>query len=138
MTEELVPMFVYGTLRIGEGNYQWAGMDVVDELRNVTVPGDLYYFRQGAAFPVANLDGGGIIKGDVLYYELDSECLQDVVQMEVGAGYELRETTATHPDGTTFFVVAWHYPWELTGPKIDDGDWIRAESERHGKFRVSG
>ncbi len=125
---KLIPLFVYGTLRIGEGNYRWASMDVVEEIPNVTIRGDLYFFSPRASFPVAKLDGQGAIKGDILFYEPDSRCFEDVCEMELHAGYEMRQTWAK-VNGSMEPVVAWHYIHDPRGEKIEDGDWIRAASE---------
>lgn len=126
----MIKAFVYGTLRIGQYNYEWSSGDVVDEIANVTTTGDLYFVDPyGRGYPVAKLDGSGTIIGDVLVYPDDSDDWAKVYYMESHAGYELREIVVDTPAGP-LGAVAWHYVHRPVGPKIEDGDWCRAAGQK--------
>lgn len=122
----MINAFVYGTLRIGMNNYQWASGDVIDEIPNVTTTGGLYFVGPMGGFPVAKLDEPGLIHGDLLTYPEDSFDWQRIYSMEAGAGYRLVEITVKTKAGELIPAVAWHFCHNPGGLKIPDGDWVRA------------
>lgn len=123
---ELVPVFVYGTLREGQGNWQWAKEAVRHSDLNVRTSGRIYFCSGRTGFPVAKLDEAGSIVGDVLWFDPDHPTFDDVVQMEVGAGYECRDIEVITSESETIECMAFHYAWRPRGDLIPDGDWVRA------------
>jgi gamma-glutamylcyclotransferase (GGCT)/AIG2-like uncharacterized protein YtfP len=126
---EHIACFVYGTLRVGQGNHRWA-KDGTDERLNLigaTARGDLYFVSGRGAFPVANLDGSGIIHGDVIFFDPDSEEYRSVCSMERGAGYEARLIDVTLPNDSVIVAEAWHYRHPPRGEQIMDGDWAASQ-----------
>jgi gamma-glutamylcyclotransferase (GGCT)/AIG2-like uncharacterized protein YtfP len=85
----LVPIFTYGTLRKGEGNYShFQGcVDHVDE--NATARGHLW-FAHPHSYPVAIFSKSpDRIHGDVLWCYSDHPLYHQMCDMEVRAGYEM-------------------------------------------------
>lgn len=122
----MIYAFVYGTLRVGEYNYQWASGDVVDEILDVTTKGDIYFVSEDGGYPVAKLDGDGNIIGDVLVYPEHSLDWKRIYDMESGAGYVLRDIQVALGNGKMLDAVAWDFLYQPRGPKIPHGDWARA------------
>lgn len=128
--DPLVPVFVYGTLRIGEGNWLWARSAVRHEVSDVRASGRLYFVSGQWGFPVAKLDEAGIIVGDVLWFDPAHPAYDDVMEMEIGAGYECREIeVTTSDDSERIDCIAFHYQGLPRGELIKDGDW-KAANER--------
>lgn len=125
-TKDLVPVFVYGTLRLGHNNFSWAQDAVVYALTDCTAEGTIYFVSPGGGYPVAKFDEVGTIIGDVLWFDPKHPEYNAVVQMEINAGYELRSITITHPDGTKMQCLTFHYLRKPGGPRIEDGDWAKA------------
>ena len=127
--ESLFPVFCYGTLRVGQGNFQWAQDAVSDQVENCTAEGSLYFAWSGNSYPVAKFDEPGVIKGDLLYFIEGHPETDAVIRMEVGAGYEMQDIEVTTPDGKTIEAFGFHYKHDPDGDHIASGDWIR-ESNR--------
>jgi len=128
---KLRALFVYGTLRVGEGNYPLLRGAVERYEEDATIQGDLFFVSGPGSYPVADLDGKETITGDVLWVHPKHEGVQRADAMERGAGYEVREVKATLPGGETILVTAYHYlnRWDRRGEQIKDGDWRRAVNE---------
>lgn len=120
---DLIGIFVYGTLRPGSYNH-WYEEEGVDP--NCTARGRLYFVHGHSGFPVADFDEEGVIVGDVIWLRDDSQDFQDICNMELGAGYTLRDIEVTDAEGSTYTAYAWHYPQKLRGKRIPDGDWLKA------------
>lgn len=125
-TPGLLPCFVYGTLRSGQGNYHWCQAAVRRETLNVRANGRLYFVSGHTGYPVAKLDENGIILGDVLWFDPVHPDFDAVVQMETGAGYECRDIEVLTEESERIDCMAFHYIWTPRGELIPDGDWIRA------------
>lgn len=128
--DELVPVFVYGTLRYGEGNYSWCQDAVRYVLRNCATEGRIYWVYGTQGYPVAKLDEDGKIKGDILWFEKDHPDYRDVVRMELGAGYEIRNVRVECEGGEHRDCLAFHYIGKPNGRLISSGDWVAASSGR--------
>lgn len=126
-SDPLVPIFVYGTLRVGQGNYTWAKQCVRHEIIECVAQGRIYFVGPYGGFPVARFDQGGRIVGDVLYCDPAERTYDEMVQMELGAGYESREIEVVTPDGDTLECLAFHYLYEPRGSWIPSGDWVNAK-----------
>lgn len=128
---KLKPIFVYGTLRKGEGNYQWASrcVDSVDE--DATTPGHLWFFGSRRSYPVAQFlpSSPDRIIGDVLWCNTKMREYQSMCSMEIGAGYEMRAIDVTLKGGEEIEAFGFHY-LDTPDPAlfIPSGDW-RAEHD---------
>lgn len=123
--EGTVPMAVYGTLRLGERNFEWCQDAVRYVVENVTFAGRIYYVSRRAGYPVARLDEPGRIKGDILFFERNHRELRAVWDMESGAGYEPRLIEAEDSEGNDWQAWGWHYLYQPSGELIESGDWVQ-------------
>lgn len=127
---QAVPIAVYGTLRIGQGNHQWSRPAVIKEVQDVTIKGRIYFaFGGRSGYPVAKLDEDGIIHADLLWWDYRHSDYIAMHRMERGAGYELRPAEVTLPGGESVNAFAWHYLHPPRGKLIRSGDWL-AEARR--------
>lgn len=126
----MTPVFVYGTLRVGQGNYGWCagGVFVGRTIQDAVTQGDLYFVAGPNSFPVADAYGEGCITGDVLYFDPESEHYEQMCEMEMGAGYVPVVVEVAHPDYPGVIkALMWHYNRPLLGRiQIPHGDWVRA------------
>lgn len=123
---DLIPVFVYGTLRVGHGNHSWAIEAVRHYVTDVTAEGAIYFVGPYGGYPVAKFDEPGTILGDILWMDAGHPTYREVVRMEIGAGYELR-TVAVSTDEGEVKCQAFHYIRRPGGPQIPSGDWSTAE-----------
>ncbi len=121
---DLTPVFVYGTLRIGEWNYRWAQPAIRSELADCVAEGSIYFVMPDGGYPVAKLDEAGEIIGDVLWFDTSHPEYHSVVEMEIGAGYTMREITVLTPDDEKLVVVSFHFIHTPRGDLIASGDWV--------------
>lgn len=128
---EILPVFVYGTLRVGEGNFEWIQDCVVEYDQDVTAFGHIWFYHSIGSYPVAKFaQTTDTIKGDVLWCNSDHRMYERMVAMEVGAGYEFKEIEVVLSNGVRQDVMGFHW---LGTPRsslyIEHGDW-RAAMER--------
>lgn len=112
-------IFVYGTLREGEGNWAWALQGRSKKLGEETLPADYTMVSLGG-FPAVSLDGSSPVVGEV--YEVDDEVFQSIERLE---GYP---SLYDRVEVQTKYGAAWMYIMrELRANRdvIDDGDWIK-------------
>lgn len=130
-------LFAYGTLRPGETNYSLIEPAVLDAEHEVTIRGSLYYYCEGAHFPVADLwDASSRLIGDLLLVDCGSH-LQSVLDMEYSAGYEFhllsRQYILDNNHKSISFdfedAIAFHYNHAIKGPQIDSGDWKKRNAQ---------
>lgn len=121
-----LPVFVYGTLRKGYGNYEWALKDRTTK----EVYGVLSGYRMYAVstFPGIVEGGEGAVIGELMYFT-DPDIMMHLDRLE---GYDathesrsmyLRRKVSVHTaDGP---VEAWTYIWNhaLNAPPIESGDY---------------
>lgn len=129
-----MPVFVYGSLRVGSWNYKSDGVDSI--IPDCHIDGALYWAWVGS-YPVAKLDEPGEMVGDLLSYDPFSRTYESVCRMEEGAGYQLRPVKVRTPSGDVLDAYAWHYVSTPRGPKIESGDW-RSAYEAHQKSAAYG
>lgn len=131
------PLFVYGTLQPGCGNYErFLEGGVLRFSRGVTVEGRVYFAFPNGGYPVAKLDEEGTIKGTLVVMDAGYEGLHAAIEMEEGAGYVCKQVTATMPDGSTKNVFAFHYAFDPRGDLIEHGDWEEERIKRWDENRA--
>lgn len=129
IAEALIPVFVYGTLRIGQYNYRWARAAVRETVKNCRTNGKLYFSRGlSGSYPVAKFDEEGTILGDVLWCDPSHPDYGGMVRMELGAGYEVREIEVVTAKSETMEALGFHYLHRTRGDAIPNGDWVKAVS----------
>lgn len=123
-----LPVFVYGTLRPGLGNYRWllAGQTVHEQ--PATLPDAVMH--EGPGFPYV-VDGDGVVRGDLVEVRADVyvEVLASLDSLE---GYS-PSRRANHYDRVVRTVdtsagprQTWVYLAAATpdGPVVASGDWL--------------
>lgn len=121
----LIPLFAYGTLRADQGNYSWTSDCVIRTDLNCTTTGRIYFVSTRMGYPVAKLDEDGTIFGDVLWCDPDHKSYDDIMRMELGAGYEVREIDAYTTECNLIECIAFHYRYDPWGDLIASGDWVK-------------
>ena len=106
-------VFVYGTLKRGGSLY--LGDAFARKVRPSSIQGDLYKYK-GVFFPFADVDGDGIIHGEI--HEYDPQVLPTLDRIE--NGYR-RRTVVTHCGE---IVYVYHYPYiDQDFTLIESGVW---------------
>jgi len=121
----VIALFVYGTLRVGQGNYRWLAHQLPEPpLEGCLADGRLFHVWQSwGGFPVAKFDEPGTVWGDLLFMESSSDVFAEIAWMEEGAGYVLRQVPVLTPYNELVSALAWHYPGR-PGDPIPSGDWL--------------
>lgn len=126
-TSHLIPVFVYGTLRVGGGLHGMIEEDVVYGPIQATVKGSLYS-NTSFSYPYYVEEGDTDVVGEVFFVRRGIGFNQ-VAAMEIGAGYDMKVIAVN--TGTGFLnVVAFPLAprWKsLLGAPIRSGDWIEYE-----------
>jgi gamma-glutamylcyclotransferase (GGCT)/AIG2-like uncharacterized protein YtfP len=127
---KLVPVFVYGTLRINGVLHRWIEPAIHFAIPNCTTPGQMHFAALGGQelpYPAVrfNATGEWLVKGDVLYCER-GEALDATASMELSSGYRLKVIECTRPDGVK--LPAYSFEWEPVeiGQLIPEGEWTEA------------
>jgi gamma-glutamylcyclotransferase (GGCT)/AIG2-like uncharacterized protein YtfP len=125
--QEYLPAFVYGTLRVGFGNYRSLLQGNVDQIVPGSVRGIIHAVMGNRGFPCL-FDEEGTVKGELMYIKRDRyiEVMFDLDMLEGnGFMYQRRKTTVTTENGES--VTAWAYYWmgskRQIGLFIRSGDW---------------
>lgn len=140
--EEVLPAFVYGTLRNGCGNYEWLLKGHTKAEMPAKLEGAIMFNLGGCPmiFPTEEGETGTIV-GELMYIN-DEEYPQVLRGLDNLEGYRpdqrkdynnynRERVTVTLEDGSK--VVAWVYWGSRDGrnyPKIESGDWMDANRYR--------
>jgi len=161
--DEPVLMFVYGTLRPGEGFHRAVEDAVLAEVDKCTTPGALYV----SGLPFASLGprgDGGTVVGTLLTFdpsvamgpphrgrdehgrvvEFPAHRVVEVIRrIEENAHYVRRAVPVTLPDGSVVEAEAWHHPgagdadgyhdWEAA--RVTSGDYRDSENSHVAYLR---
>jgi gamma-glutamylcyclotransferase (GGCT)/AIG2-like uncharacterized protein YtfP len=144
-TTPTTPVFVYGTLRSGEGNYSWALAGKTASETRATLTGAVMHDNGGFPF-VTMLDATETnqVIGDLMYINPDDYFLVmnslDGLEGYRGPGnpgnmYDRVLVTVTTEDGTeveayTYLVASDLYEYRVSRlPVIDSGDWLNRKSQ---------
>lgn len=118
------PLFVYGTLQPGFGNFDLIENDVIEIHEGATTNGRVYFVAPGGGYPVAKLVGEkGTIHGTLLICNAGGRGLAVAQDMEEGAGYVSYHVPVYLPDGKRKFAFAYHFVGTPRGDLIESGDW---------------
>lgn len=135
-----IPVFVFGTLRVGHGNYRMVEREVVARTYSVATKGKMYYVGGGwGGYPVVDFRENGMVIGDLLYFDVedplewweevaphrscDYRGLAGAIGMEVGAGYTPAYIEVLTPDRELVKAVAFTWEHRRRGDHIPSGDW---------------
>lgn len=130
MSEERLPVFVYGTLRQGEKNYPRYLAGRTGKELAATAEGRLFFVADGG-YPYVE-PGEGTVTGELIYLEPSryDQTLQSIDDLEEydpadesHSVYLRRRTTVTLADGGR--TAAWIYYWNcpaIIGSRILSGD----------------
>lgn len=131
------PIFLYGTLRAGEG---LSHLIPKGHTRSAaSVPGRLYYSPNTTAYPVLlpALDKDDRVQGEVVFVDLESKAIAYVVLMELQSGYSATWCVLDVPGmgSVNALTFTWH-PGDGRGQRIVSGDWSeRAVGRVHFQCR---
>lgn len=129
MTESIVPMFMYGTLRAGCGLHYMVQPVLAARPYPAMAKGFSLWTNSWAHYPFLLQDSeSSHVTGDLLLVH-DGPELKRVVQMEVNAGYTARKIEVSiFETGETRTVHAWAFVledyFEQATIPILSGDWV--------------
>lgn len=142
---ELLPVFVYGTLRSGQGNYGWCLRGrTVSEVR-ATFAGGRMYDQGGFPYVVQTGDSRDLIVGDLMVIDPDlyatTMASLDGLEGFRGEGakfnhYDRRIVTVTTDDGVEHRAYTYLVPERRVAetvenlPLIPSGDWVEHDESR--------
>lgn len=136
-----LPVFVYGTLRNGLGNYlSILNGNTLREEPAVLRDAEM---RDGGGCPFVNLTGSGQVTGEVMHLNPDTieDTMRRLDRLESYRGpnnpsnmYERVQVVVTHPDGSS--TEAWTYvtgrgfaEWTDEMPVVESGDWLNRHAD---------
>lgn len=146
-----LPIFVYGTLRTDQGNYNWALAGRTTSEVEATMSGMVMHDQGGFPFAYPTEDPADVIVGDLMRIrdDLYQETLASLDGLEGYFGpqgnnlYERGIRTVTLADGTnveayTYFASDYLYTSRVHRlPRIESGDWIDYDTTRFTRARAS-
>lgn len=125
-------LFVFGTLRVGEGNYRVIQAAVKKSYTEATTSGRMYiaaYRWKGrvieAGYPCVRFSEPGVIVGDLLDVDPEHRSTYETFRMEIGAGYIAKEIKV-YLERINKTVTAIGFDWpeeEACGPRVTTGNW---------------
>lgn len=120
-----IPLFVYGTLRLGGSLHHLISPHILEQVDNVYIFGSLHSSTQGL-WPVERSGGGEKVHGSLFALEIDSEVMVSIFKEELLFGYDLAWKQIYDADGNEYskaLVCTWESE-EFLGEKIHHGDWL--------------
>lgn len=142
------PVFVYGTLRPGQGNYVVMGDAPVASVRAVLSGHAIYGAHRGFPYAVEHEDPSAITVGDLVWLSDSDSGLQARDNMDGLEGFHsdapsrshyervLRQVSVTDAQGAVERVTAWTYMARGSArsqlresERILEGDWVAARTQ---------
>lgn len=121
-------IFVYGTLRPGEGNNNMFPPGTY--YKPARIRGALHYDKGSFGLPVyVPSDEDEWVMGEIAYCNINHPKVQSILTMELGAGYNCQYAEAFDYDDFVE-VLCFVWPWNEKGDRIDSGDWCRRYATR--------
>ena len=131
-----MPVFVYGTLRHGHGNYNRLLRGRTTHECPAVVEGELYSAHGRTSFP-ALMPGTDRVHGELMFIEEDQadEVLQSLDRLEgyrEGGHHNMYNRALADvldPETGSVLHRAWVYYWNMNdiGERIVNGDWTNPE-----------
>jgi len=128
---DMSPVFVYGTLRVGQYNYDRSfSQSEIVVVRNVVVRDhSLYVLKRHQYYPYATEREGGEIVGDVIW--MDRNTYEWIRDMERGSGYDEKLVVTTDGKTCIMFVANPVYRGQLLENSTEiGGSWIEYNEQR--------
>ena len=125
--EELpfIPLFVYGTLRLGGSLHHLIAPSILEQVDNVFIYGSLHSSTQGL-WPVVRAGGKGKVHGSLFALEIDLEVMGSLFKEELLFGYDLAWNQIYDKEGNEYskaLVCTWESE-EFLGEAIPHGNWL--------------
>ena len=125
--EELpfIPLFVYGTLRMGGALHHLIAPSILEQVDNVFIYGSLHSSTQGL-WPVVRAGGEGKVYGSLYALEIDLEVMGSLFKEELLFGYDLAWNQIYDAEGREYskaLVCTWESE-EFLGEPIPHGNWL--------------
>lgn len=124
----MINLFVFGTLRQNLPLHHMYLNAPPGNFTLATAEGTMFSYHN--AYPVVDFEGEGTVVGEIYEVDTDDPYIQNLCDMEIGAGYTIRSITANPSEGDPITCVAFH--WDRDTRYLDpvpDGDW--KEYDRH-------
>ncbi len=122
---------VYGTLRVGEYNYERFKDGVIDIIaENVKIPN--YEMFDLGSYPGVRKSMGVEIVVDIINFGNDT--YEQIEKMELGAGYKM--TYVDTPVGMDIVMFTYNRPGSYGLPIIESGDWKLYNMEKNYKRKI--
>jgi len=121
-----IPLFVYGTLRLGGSLHHLIVPHILEQVDNVYIFGRLHSSTQGL-WPVVRAGGCEKVHGSLFALEIDLEVMASIFKEELLFGYDLAWNQIYESDGNEYskaLVCTWETD-EFVGDKISHGDWLK-------------
>lgn len=151
------PVFVYGTLRPGQGNYHLMSNAAVDSTQATLTGHAIYGAHRGFPYAAEHEDPTSVTVGDIVWLSDTNAGVQARYNMDGLEGFNsdfpssshyervLRDVTFTGPDGQPQTVKAWTYMARGSArrqlreeDRIADGDWVKAKAAYREPSRFYG
>ena len=128
---DVIPLFVYGSLRPGMA--LWPEIrDHVVTAEPATVHGRLVW-HSGGEWPLL-LEGNDLVQGDLLHLQPGAAANAIIVDEELRYGYDARWLKVTLRDGSEVDALVFVWPrLSEVGALIRGGDYVAAERTRSGR-----
>ena len=122
---DVIPLFVYGTLRTGQGLHDWIADAVVDS-EPATVVG--YELRDLGPYPLMIPAEGQVVYGELMWVKRTHPATMRTIAMELRSGYTL-DMPEVEGDNVNVPIPAlcFVYPDALAAsrlPRVPENDWI--------------
>ena len=120
-----IPLFVYGTLRVGGSLHHLISPHILEQIDNVNIFGSLHSSTQGL-WPVVRAGGSERVYGSLFALEIDLEVMGSIFKEELLFGYDLAWNQIYDNEGNEYskaLVCTWESD-EFLGDKISHGDWL--------------
>ncbi|WP_439681467.1 gamma-glutamylcyclotransferase family protein [Embleya sp. MST-111070] len=139
-----LPVFVYGTLRTGQGNYRRILAGNTARERAATLAG-YKLLDGGVPFAVPSVEGDHMVVGDLMEVDPDvwTKVLRSLDRLEGYRGTDadlyVRKTCEVRTsDGDVMsayvYIAGKFFGWDDDAPVVPGGDWVANSAVRHRSY----